>query len=217
MRPVPALTPAPGLARRPPAWPPAEPGLTNFGLPARLAPSSAPPLGLPGPGPLFPSPVGHSNPIAEAQTRLCSQARLLSSPGRLRPCPSGLHQPGTWGSVSPVGPKPVSNRQTAAAQPNPPAPPPPPLRPGAGAPANSTITRLPSRVGSVCTDPPILWRKAGLFRRCHQREQARDWTGRTLGQYGEGILEDGRGEEPLTSEFPETGGGTLSTSVYIHQ
>lgn len=142
----PALTDL-GLACPLPAPPPAEPSLSNFGLPARLAPSPAPPQGPPGPGPLLPSPVGRSNPIAEAQTRPCSPARLLSSPGRLRPYPTGLHQPGTWGSVSPVGPKPVSNRQTAAAQPNPPAPPPPP-RPGAGAPANSTIT--PTTKGGLC-------------------------------------------------------------------
>lgn len=45
------------------------------------------------------------------------QARLRPSRD-LRLCPYGLHQLGTWGSVFPVGPKPVWNRQTAAAQPN---------------------------------------------------------------------------------------------------
>lgn len=173
MRPAPARTRPPAPAPIPAAnttRPP--PRLTNFGRPARPAPSSAPPLGLPGPGPLLLSLVGHSNP--SQRPRPASALRPHSSPGRLRPCPCGLHQPGTWGSVSSVGPKPVSNRQTAAAQPNPPAPPPPP-RPVAGAPANCTITRLPSRVGSVRANPPILWRKAvlsprrksrGLDRRC---------------------------------------------------
>lgn len=130
---------SPGLRAPAATWPPAQPGLTNFGLPARQAPSSAPPIGLPGPDPLLPSPVGHSNPRWGPDPPLLSgQAALLSRAPS--PLPSGLHQPGTWGSVSPVGPKPVSNRQTAAAQPNPPAPPPRP-RLGRGP---RPIVRLPA-------------------------------------------------------------------------
>lgn len=74
-----------GLARRPAALPPAEPGLTNFGLPARLAPSSAPPLGLSGTGPLLPSLVDLSNPIAEAEARLCSQTSSSPLPSASAP------------------------------------------------------------------------------------------------------------------------------------
>lgn len=77
MRPAPPLTQAPSLQRpalglaAATAQPPSR--LTNFGVPARPVPSSAPPLGLPEPGPLLPSPVGHSNP--SLRTRPASALR----------------------------------------------------------------------------------------------------------------------------------------------
>jgi len=70
------------------------PRLTNFGLPARPAPSSAPPLGLPGPGPLLPSPVGHSNP--SQRPRPSSALRPGRFPFR------GASAPALAGSISPV-------------------------------------------------------------------------------------------------------------------
>ena len=89
--------------------------------------------------------------------------------------------------------------------------------PWGGAPANCTTTRLPSRVGSLRANPPILWRKAGLFRRCHQRVREKDWIGETPDQYSEGNLEDGRGEEPLKGELFKVGGGTPLIGVYFNQ
>lgn len=179
LRPAPARRQDPGLARRLPPQPPAEPGLTNFGLPARLAPSSAPPLGLPGPGPLRSYPVGHSKSIAEAQTRLCSWASLLSSPRRLCPCPLGSISPVPGAPSPPSGPslcrtdkQPQLNQTLLPLLP----PPPPPPRPGRG-PRPIARLRLPSRVGCVCTAPPIPWRKAGHFWHHHQSERARNRTG----------------------------------------
>lgn len=99
MRPAPALT-QPRASRAGPRPPQAAnttrppPGLTNFGLPARPAPSSAPPLGLPGPGPLLPSPVGRPDP--SLRSRPASTLRPVRSPLL------GASAPALVGSISPV-------------------------------------------------------------------------------------------------------------------